>query len=87
MLQRQVDPVELDGAKLPIRTHALDPRPLAASAAVLLTLGAALRSPREHLDQVIVQAVVELSLKSPLELWMIEVARVQFEIISVYGNR
>jgi len=32
------------------------------------------------------QAVVELTLEGPLELRMIEVARVQIKIVSVYRN-
>ena len=46
-----------------------------------------LRCVGEHLDQVIMQAVVELALEGPLELRVIEVARVQLEIIGVHRYR
>jgi hypothetical protein len=40
-----------------------------------------LRSANEHLDHVIVQAVIKLALEGPLELRVIEVPRVKIEII------
>ncbi len=43
-----------------------------------------LRSPGEHFDEVVVQAIVELALEAPLELGMVEVARVQFEIVGMH---
>ena len=46
-----------------------------------------LRSTGEHLDQVVVQAVVELALETPFELRMFQVARMQVEVISVYRHR
>jgi len=45
-----------------------------------------LRRAGEHLDQVIVQAIIELALEAPLELRMFQVARMQIEIISVHGH-
>ncbi len=44
---------------------------------------AMLRCPNEHLDQIVVQAVEDLSLEGPLELRVIEIARVQLEVIGV----
>jgi hypothetical protein len=41
----------------------------------------------EHLDQVIVQAVIELPLERPLELGMVEISGVKLEVIGVHGNR
>ena len=42
-----------------------------------------LRRADEHLDQVIVQAVEELALEGPLELWIVEIARVQVVVVGV----
>jgi hypothetical protein len=33
------------------------------------------------------QAVIQLSLELPLELWVIEISRMEFEVVRVYGNR
>src|SRR5438046_5180454 len=60
---------------------------LAGSQALPLALCPVLRRPDEHFDQIIVQRVVELMLERPFKLWMIEVARMQFEIISVHRDR
>src|SRR5712692_2992140 len=49
---------------------------LAESQAFLPAVRQVLRCTDEHLDQVIVQTVVKLALKSPLKLWMVQVARV-----------
>ena len=42
-----------------------------------------LRITSKHLDYVIVQAIVKLALEGPLKLRMIQVARMQIEIIGV----
>jgi len=54
-----------------------------AFAAHLRVLFAVLRGADEHLDQVIVQAVEELALEGPLELRVVEIARVQVVIVGV----
>ncbi len=46
-------------------------------------LFAVLRSADEHLHQVIVQAVEDLALEGPLELRVVEIARMQLEVIGV----
>jgi len=46
-------------------------------------LGAVLRRADEHLDKIIVQGIVELPLEAPLELRIVQVARVQVEIVRV----
>ncbi len=46
-------------------------------------LAAMLRSANEHLDQVVVQAIEDLALKGPLELRIVEVARMQFKVIDM----
>jgi hypothetical protein len=46
-----------------------------------------LRSAYEHLDEVVVQCVVELALKTPFELRVVEVAGMEIEIIGVHRNR
>ena len=46
-----------------------------------------MRRADEHFDHVVVQAVVELPLKSPLELRMIEVAGMKFEQIGMHRHR
>src|SRR5688572_5147283 len=45
-----------------------------------------LRRPDEHLHHVIVHAVVKLALKSPLELRMLQVARMHLEQISMQAE-
>jgi hypothetical protein len=40
----------------------------------------------EHLDQVIVQAIEQLALERPFELWMVKIARVHLEVIRVHGD-
>lgn len=37
----------------------------------------------EHFDEVVVQAIEYLALKGPLELWVVEIARMQFEVVGV----
>src|SRR5437016_7939034 len=59
----------------------------AGSQPLPLALRPVLRRADEHFDQIIVQSVVELTLEGPFKLWMIEVARMQFEIISVHRDR
>ena len=49
-------------------------------------LGKILRRANEHLDQIVVQTIVQLTLKCPLELWMVEVARMKFEGVSMNWN-
>src|SRR5262249_41000195 len=56
----------------------------AASQSFLLPLRPALRCTREHLDEVIVQGIVELPLKSPLELRMVQIPRMQFEVVRMH---
>ena len=46
----------------------------------------ALRSAREHLDEVVVEAIEKLALKGPLELRVAQVAGVELEIISVHRH-
>src|SRR3954471_5908121 len=45
-----------------------------------------LRSAGEHLNEIVVEAVVELTLEAPLELRMFQIARMQVEVIGVHGN-
>jgi hypothetical protein len=40
----------------------------------------------EHFDEVIVQGIVELALKAPLKLSIVEIARVHIKIISVHRH-
>jgi len=40
----------------------------------------------EHLDEVVVQAIVKLALKCPHKLRMLEIARMHIEVISVNWN-
>src|SRR3989441_5995412 len=60
---------------------------LAGSQTLPLALRPVLRRPDKHFNEVVVQRVVELALESPFELWMIEIAGMQFEIISVHRDR
>ena len=55
----------------------------------MLTLAffAALRGSSKHLDQVVMQAIIELALERPCELRMIQVAGVKFEVIAVHRKR
>jgi hypothetical protein len=52
-----------------------------------LTLKTILRRADKHFDQVVVQAVVELPLQSPLELRVVQVARMKIEVVSVHRHR
>ena len=45
-----------------------------------------LRRADEHLDEVVVQRVIELPLKAPLELRIVEIPRMQVEVIGVDRN-
>src|ERR1035437_339555 len=45
--------------------------------------GAILRSANEHLDEIVVQGVIELALKMPGELGMIEIAGMNWEYVGV----
>jgi hypothetical protein len=40
----------------------------------------------EHLDEIVVQAGEELALKLPLELGMIEIARMQAEVVGMHRH-
>jgi hypothetical protein len=40
----------------------------------------------EHFDQVIVQAIVKLALKAPFELRIVQIARMQIEVIRVHWD-
>jgi hypothetical protein len=51
-----------------------------------LTLDAVLRCADEHFDQVVVQTIIELALEAPFELRMVQIARVQIEVIGVYWD-
>src|SRR5215471_2045780 len=46
-----------------------------------------LRRAHKHLDQIIVQAVIKLALEGPLKLRMVEIPRMQIEIIRVHRHR
>jgi tetratricopeptide (TPR) repeat protein len=59
----------------------------AGSQAFPLALGTVLRCPREHLDDVVVQAIEKLALETPFELGMIQIAGMQIEVIRVHGYR
>lgn len=54
--------------------------------APLAAIGAVLRGADEHLDEVVVEGVVELALETPLELWAVEVAGVKVEVVSVHRD-
>src|SRR6266542_207462 len=54
------------------------------SEGLLAVFLAALRGAHEHLDEIIMQTIVELPLEVPLELWMVQIARVQFEVVRVH---
>src|SRR5260370_2381354 len=54
------------------------------SQSLLPAIGAILRSADEHFDEVIVQGIVELALKAPFKLSIVEVARVHIKVISVH---
>src|SRR5260370_22383979 len=56
------------------------------SQSLLPAIGAILRSADEHFDEVIVQGIVELALKAPFKLSMVEVARVHIKVISVHRH-
>lgn len=45
-----------------------------------------LRGAGEHLDEIVVQAIVKLTLERPFKLRIGEVARVEFEIVGVNRN-
>ena len=40
----------------------------------------------KHFDDVVVQAVIELSLEPPLELGMIEIAGMKFEVVGMHRD-
>src|SRR5579863_4120124 len=54
--------------------------------ALLAAVGAVLRSADEHFHEVVVQCVKKLALEAPFELRVVEVARVQVEIVCVDGD-
>jgi hypothetical protein len=45
-----------------------------------------LGSADKHLDKVVVQAVIELALKAPFELKIVQIARMKLEIIGMHWN-
>jgi hypothetical protein len=53
---------------------------------LLPAIGAILRSADEHFDEVIVQGIVELALKAPFKLSIVEVAGMHIKIISVHRH-
>src|SRR5690242_1776673 len=53
------------------------------SVAVTLALIPVLRGAHKHLDEVVVQAIEELALEGPLELRVVEVARMHHEVVGV----
>jgi len=48
-----------------------------------LVLDAVLRRADEHFDEVVMQAVIELALEAPFKLGIVQVTRVQIEVIGV----
>ncbi len=46
-----------------------------------------MRRADEHFDQIVVQAVIELALEAPFKLRIVQVTRVQIEVISVDRDR
>lgn len=50
-----------------------------------MTVDTALWRAGEHLDQVVVKTIVELTLEGPLELRMIQIAGMKIEVVGVYG--
>jgi len=46
-----------------------------------------LRCSDEHFDQIVVQAIIKLTLERPLELGMIEVARMESKVVGMHRNR
>src|SRR5579864_4086565 len=58
----------------------------ALSQSLSLAVGAILWRADEHLDEVVVQRVVELALEGPFKLRVVEVAGMQVEVVSVDGN-
>ena len=40
----------------------------------------------EHFDEVIVQGIVKLPLETPLKLWIIEIPRMQIEVVGMHRN-
>ena len=40
----------------------------------------------EHFDQVVVQTIVELALQAPFELGVVQITRMQIEIVSVHRD-
>jgi hypothetical protein len=60
--------------------------PLSNLALFLLPQFSVLWRADEHLDEVIVQGIVELALKAPLELRVIQIAGVKIEVVGVDGN-
>ena len=46
----------------------------------------ALGSAREHLDEVVVEAIEKLALKGPLELRVVQVARMKLKVVGVHRH-
>ena len=40
----------------------------------------------EHFDEVIVQGIIKLPLKTPLKLWIIEIPRMQIEVVGMHRH-
>ncbi len=52
-----------------------------------MSFGAILRGADEHLYEIVVQGIEELALEAPFELGIVEIARMEIEVISVHRNR
>ena len=53
---------------------------------LLAAFSLVLRVPGEHLDDVVMEAVVELALEGPSELRVFDVARVKLKLVSVHAK-
>src|ERR1700733_2105410 len=53
---------------------------------LLAAVGAILRRADEHFDEVNVHSIVELALEAPFELGMVEIARMEVEVICMHGH-
>jgi hypothetical protein len=60
--------------------------PLPKLAVFVLSQPSVLRRADKHFDEVIVQGIVELALKAPLELGVVEIARMKVEVVGVDGS-
>jgi hypothetical protein len=55
--------------------------------AVLPAFCAVLRRADEHLHEIVVQCVIELALKAPFELRIVQVTRMKIEVVGMHGER